>query len=150
MRPKSGSELIGPNSEGGFTKAERQALQVIAWRSPHVVERTRNVIEVRFPDLRDRDFELTLLVTAEAVELRLPTIEWTMGAYAPAMSSVLWKRLTWAKVEEAGVATVLDRLAAALGRTLRTCRHCREKFLPSRMAGRACHGCATEFEGVVY
>ena len=91
-----------------------------------------------------------ILFTPEGAELRLPSIEWTMGSYGPARSSNLWRRLPAREVAEAGVADSLNRLRNALRRRLRRCKYCDEKVMPYRMTGDACHGCASEFERVVY
>ena len=36
---------------------------------------------------------IVVLVTAEAIELRLPTVEWTSGTHNPVETSRAWKRL---------------------------------------------------------
>jgi hypothetical protein len=60
----------------GLRTVERRALCVLAMLPDARVERTRDAIQI------DHGAEegIVLLVTAEALELRLPTVEWTWGA----------------------------------------------------------------------
>jgi hypothetical protein len=134
----------------GLRAVERAALGIVDWRRPVEVSRGRDVIEIRFPDPGDEDLDLTVLVTGEAIELRLPTIEWTMGSFGPARSSELWKRLPLSEIPAGGAHELLGELHRALLRRLRTCKHCRRRFLPARMTRNSCHGCASDVEGVVY
>ena len=45
----------------------------------------------------EHDYEgeegIVLLITPEAIELRLPTVEWTEGTHGPAPTSRLWRRI---------------------------------------------------------
>lgn len=129
----------------GLRPLEHRALAVLRWREGGVLERTRDAIQVTFADPTDGDAELSALLTPEALELRLPTIEWTAGSHGPFLGSRLWRRVPWARIAEGQEGAWLDELAAAYGRHLRKCVRCQQTFLPSRMAGRTCHGC---FSGV--
>jgi hypothetical protein len=91
---------------------------------------------------------IVVLVTAEAIEIRLPTIEWTMGAYGPTPSSIFWKRMKTPSDEQ--LADVLDKGLWARSSQFRLCIFCCKAFPPEHMTGKACHGCATEHLGVVY
>ena len=51
-----------------------------------MLERTRDAIQFDWGGEQG----IVLLVGPEALELRLPTVEWTKGAYGPARSSRLW------------------------------------------------------------
>jgi len=156
--------------DGRYTSGPRRLFERIAtvvtrWRSPFTLDRTRDVIEIRFSTGQGVGADLVVLVTPDALELRAPTIEWTEGSHAPAASSELWRRVVWSEndhvyfrlvnaVEEenadAEIHEHLDALAAAHEASLKTCTHCNEVFFPDRMAGGACQGCAEEFEGVVH
>lgn len=134
----------------GLRGFEHAALEALEWRSPHLLARTRDAIEIRFPDTEDDDLELMILLSPEGAELRLPTVEWTMGSYGPARTSYLWKRVSLEEILEAGAKGQLNRLRAALKRRRRRCKRCNERFLTSRMTGATCHGRASKFNGVVY
>ena len=134
-----------------LTSIEERAREVMAWRSPCRLERTQNVIEIQFPDPGDSDAVLVALVTNDALELRLSTIEWTCGSHGPALASDLWKRLTWTEVDEVGgVAVPLTALAEAHRERLERCDYCEQLFLPARMSDSACHGCAEKHDGVLF
>ena len=150
---------------GATRDFERLALTVSRWRSPFVVDRVRDAIEVRFPTGIEDEADLVVLLTPEAIELRLPTIDWTQGAYGPAASSELWKRVVWSEeaggdlralslvengAAEAKIHEYLEALASAFKGQVQTCVHCEETFLPARMTDSACHGCAEKIEGVVF
>jgi hypothetical protein len=76
-------------SSDGMRNVEIVALRVLE-QSPFAdVTRTRDVIQL---DIADEE-GITVLVTREAIELRLPTIEWTNDHHGPARTSWLWKRL---------------------------------------------------------
>ena len=131
---------------------ERVALVVTRWRSPFTLGRTRDAIEIRFPTGHEDGADLVVIVTPEAMELRVPTIEWTEGSHGPAVSSVLWRRLEWGDgvIDEVALHGQLVALESAYMAGLRQCFHCGEKFIAARMSGKACHGCAEIFEGVVF
>ena len=137
---------------------ERVADTIARWRFPQILERSRDAIEVRFPTSVEEGADLVVIITPEAMELRLPTIEWTGGAYGPVVSSVLWRRVLLDEVcdnrDGDAFAPALYGFLDALQREhelqLATCVRCNERFLPARMTGDACHGCAERFEGVVY
>lgn len=145
--------LIDPDDNypaAGPRQFEVRALEATRWRQPYVLTRTRDAIEVRFPDDQDDDGELVVLFTPEAIELRLYTIDWTGGSYGPAASSELWKRVSLRKHGDKPVGGLLDDLAAAHEARLETCIHCGESFIDARMAGDACQACAVRVEGVVF
>jgi hypothetical protein len=93
-----------------------------------------------------------VLVTREALELRLPTTEWTMGAYGPSAASKLWKRISWDELTGDRVLTDWVRKAKkARERQYRTCRYCSGSFPLEHMFRKdVCHGCASAHEGMVY
>ncbi|MGB5816377.1 MAG: hypothetical protein WBI27_14375 [Thermoanaerobaculia bacterium] len=95
---------------------------------------------------------LVFLVTAEAIEIRLPTIEWTRGAYGPAASSTLWKRATWEDLQSGrGLHGLIDEARAARESEFKRCRFCGEE-VPSerRIDEEVCHGCAERHLGVTF
>ena len=93
-----------------------------------------------------------MVVTVEAIELRLPVVEWTCGSYGPALTSRLWKRVDWEQIGAGGLPKQIRALRAARRSKLRKCRFCGGLFPPGRMLGSedACHGCAERHLHVVF
>ena len=73
----------------GPRHVDKLAERVLRFLPDATIERTRDVIQV---DWRGEE-GIVVVVTPEALEFRLPTIEWTMGAYGPEESSRFWKRV---------------------------------------------------------
>ena len=107
--------------------------------SPHVVE-----LSVSGED------GLVALVTAEAIELRLPRTEWTMGTHGPAEGSRFWKRLD-AEASDATLEGEIGVARRARAAEFATCRYCGKRFsIEHRVNDDVCHGCAEEYEGIVF
>src|SRR6187401_2737431 len=87
----------------GLTQVEARALEVHALLPDAVLERTRDVIQLDSGGERG----IVVVVTPEALELRFPTIEWTQGSYGPALSSRLWKRVLWDKLEDGALVEIV-------------------------------------------
>jgi hypothetical protein len=134
-------------TEGG-RRVEHNAEPFVQARPDARIERTRDLIVLNLPTPRpgneDVD-ELTLVVSPEGVELRLPQTEWTMGAYGPAQSSKFLRRYTMAQVQRIATAEILGTLAALYRKNLKKCRMCGARFL----AIGKCHACA-EAGGLVF
>jgi hypothetical protein len=135
----------------GPTTLEGCAERVLRVLPDAKIERTRDAFQ--FSD----DDELTgviVLVTAEALELRLPTVEWTCGAYGPAAGSRLWKRIRWNGMGDDVLARWIEAARNATRRQARTCHFCKRRFGPARISTHdgqvVCHGCATARLGIVY
>lgn len=131
----------------GFTVVEKNAARLLDLL-PSVVEgRTRDCIQINYGGQEG----IVILVTAEAIELRLPTVEWTMGAYGPAASSRLWKRVEFCEMADAKLISLLNDALKQRKNEFRKCRYCERKFPPEHMhASDVCQGCATKHLGVVY
>jgi len=130
----------------GLLRVERHALGVLA-HLPHAqVTRTRDAIEIAAGQERG----LVVLVSPEAIEFRLPTVEWTMGAYGPAPSSRLWKRVRAEKVSDQGLGTLIQEASEARRLEFRDCKYCGTSFPPERRHGDVCHACAERHEGIVH
>lgn len=96
---------------------------------------------------------MTIVVTPEALELRLPAVEWTMGAYGPARSSELWRRLLFKDIDgPEGVAKHLRRLERALKRRMANrCNKCGDQCRPSTLQDGICEDCRSPFpDPIVY
>jgi hypothetical protein len=133
--------------DDGLRQAEELAIRVLKFLPDGEVERTRDAIQIEHGGERG----LVVLVTAEAVEIRLPTTEWTQGAYGPAPSSRLWKRVRTARVSEGplDLADLLRKAREARAREFRMCKYCKEELPVEHRQGNVCHGCSERFEGVV-
>lgn len=124
---------------------EQHALAVLKQFPDATVERTRDAIQINVQDINTQDGRgIVLLLTPGALELRLPTVEWTHGAYGPRASSKLWRRVVWDKVS---TPTKLHSLCYEALRTraaeFMRCRFCGQEFPPEhRHSDDVCHGCA--------
>ena len=138
-------DLLGPNEAfRGFERLARRVLDLVpvGWHA-----RTRDVVEIAY-DWEGETY--VVLVTPEAVELRLPSVDW-VTPYTPVKSSTLWKRVALSKVDESALPALIAAARDAYAKKLRTCRYCKEKFPPHHMTDdRTCHGCASKHERVVY
>jgi len=133
--------------DGTLTATERRAAQLLELLPEATVERTRDVIQINYRG----EEGIVVLVTAEAVELRLPSVEWTGGAYGPAGTSRLWRRRTWASLPDDALPPLLEAAQRARHREFHTCRYCRGSFPPEHRTGKdVCHACAEKHEGVVF
>jgi hypothetical protein len=100
-------------------------------------ERTRDVVQLTEPDERG----LTVLVTREAVEIRLATIDWI--SHARTASSLFWKRIPWRRLEGEGLAAALSAAREARARQFKPCRRCKVLTPPERkIDARLCHSCS--------
>lgn len=114
--------------------------------------RTRDLIQLDI----EGDRGVVLLFTPEHVEIRLPTVDWTQGAYGPAASSRLWKRrrLSGFLGDAPGVnpklAELIRKGISLRQKEFRECRFCRESLPPEHMHEDVCHGCAEKHLGVVH
>jgi len=128
-------------------KAEEIALQVMGVLPDCGLERTRDVIQLS----HGGEAGIVIIVTREAIEFRLPTVEWTMGAYGPAASSETWKRVPTANITERRLSSLISGAFAARQKQFRECRYCKQ-LVPQehRYNDDICHGCASEHLKVVY
>lgn len=141
----------------GLRQVERNALAMLeVLPTGLTIERTRDAIQI------DSGGEegVVLLVTPEALEIRIPLTEWTLGGYAPTQSSRLWKRVRWKRKWDAGFSGELQALVddafKARQDEFKNCGYCGNRFSPDHtissqlMKGPICHGCASDHEQVVF
>lgn len=141
--------LIDPGGQypaDGLRRVEQRALEVAQARPGAVITRTRDVVQLEWGG----EEGIVALVTAEALELRFPVVEWTGGSYGPAMSSRLWRRFQWDELPPSQLGVVLQQAQAARDAEYRECVYCHQRFTPDRMTGDACHGCASKHLGILY
>lgn len=129
------------------TIVEQKALALLEHLPGAEVERTRDLIQINYNGTEG----IVIFVTPEALELRLPTVEWTSGSYAPKPSSKLWKRLQWNQVWANEIPDLLQATLTARRREFRNCRYCHKPFAIEHMFSKtACHSCASLHEGVMF
>jgi hypothetical protein len=73
----------GKYPSDGLRLVEENAAKVLNMLPAAVVERTRDCIQIDYGG----NTGIVVLITAEAISLRMPTVEWTKGSYGPAPSS---------------------------------------------------------------
>lgn len=88
---------------GDLRRFETFALRVLDLLSGARVERARDVIQIQHGD----DRGVVVLVTPEALELRLRTLEWP-HPHTPGPSSRLRKRLKWDRLNNKRLVRLLD------------------------------------------
>lgn len=111
-------------------------------------DQTRDVFQ--FTECGETETGIVVLVTTESVELRLPTVEWTSGAYGPVETSRLWKRVKWTALKNGQLAKLIATARGARQREFRPCKFCRKRFPVEHRHGSVCHGCAEKQQGVVH
>ena len=131
----------------GLRRVEENALRVLACFPGARLERTRDAIQI---DFGDEDQGITVLVTAETIELRLPTVEWTCGAYGSAGSSRRWRRIRPEAVSDEQLREFVHKAREARRAEFKRCKYCGQSFPPEHRHGNACHGCAEGYERVVH
>jgi hypothetical protein len=132
---------------GDLRLVERNAIRVLAHLPDARLERTRDAIQI---DDGDDEKGVVILVTAETIELRLPTVEWTCGAYGPARASRLWKRVRAEALSDDGLGSMIQLAVKARRAEFKRCKYCKQLVPPEHRSGNAWHGCASRYDGVVY
>jgi len=128
------------------TRAESLAQRILDCYPDAAVTRTRDVIQM---DLNGEE-GCVVLVTAEGLELRLPTIEWTHGSYGPRCSSRLWKRVKADDISDKRLRSLIESAVKARQDEFQACCYCRKRFPPEHMTDDACHGCSERYRGINY
>ena len=132
--------------EHGLTTVEEHAVSLVGAYPKADVVRARDVLHVTLDEAG-----VFALVTPEALELRLATIEWTGGAYGPRESSRLWMRLDLENMSRHAVLQAVEAAIEARRSEFVPCEHCGRPTPPEESVRPGlCHGCAEEQEGVVF
>jgi len=143
-------DLIDPQGlypADGPRIVERHAAKFLELLPGAHMERTRDVIQIDHGGQEG----IVVVVTPEDIEFRLPTVEWTMGAYGPCESSRLWKRVGTDELDDEMLPDLIRRAKQARKRQYRKCRHCGRRVpTEHRYSADVCHACASEHEGVVF
>ena len=130
----------------GLRQVERNALRVLDLLPLGRLTRTRDVIQIDDAG----DVGISVLVTAEVIEFRLPTVEWTVGAYGPAFATRLWKRYRFAALSDKSLERLIRAARDARRNEFIPCRYCQRLVPPEHRHGDVCHGCAERHEGIVH
>lgn len=154
--------LSTPTATPTVVMAPKPELQ-LAWSAGAVA---RNAVRVReaAPDLvetaatphlvelrADGEDGIVVIVTADAIELRLPTTEWTAGTHAPVEGSRFWQRLTNTDASSSALIHEIAAARAARRAEFSECRYCGQSVpVEHRTSADVCHACASEHEGVVF
>jgi hypothetical protein len=134
----------------GGRQVERNAARVLDLYPTANVERTRDAVQIDIRTDADGERGITVLVTPEAYELRLPTIEWTAGACGPADSTRYIKRVKAQRLTDEALASRLQEAIARRDAEFVPCRYCGRPTPPEHQHRDACHGCAEQHLDVVH
>jgi hypothetical protein len=136
----------GHRQSTNLRQVEQHALRVLQLIPKSKIERTRDVIQLTEATERG----VSAVVTEEALELRLPTVEW-VHPHEPLEASRSWKSLPWDKLEGAKLKKFISAARAAREDEYKKCKYCGHYFPPEHRHGKnVCHGCAEKHECVVH
>ena len=143
----------GRYPDWGLRVVDKVALQVHELIPESQVERTRDVYQFTLDDPGG----LIVVVTPEALEIRLPTVGWTSGYAGPMSSSRLHKRVRFvngAEVEVENVAKLISLARRKRQQETRPCAFCQTPTPPEHahsVDGKwVCHGCSERHLGIVH
>ena len=148
MQPDGFVTALNVSGDNGPTLAEKHAVAVLEAFQEAKVTRTRDVIQIDI----DGERGCIVLITSDTADIRLPTTEWTGGAYGPRESSRHWKRVALRPMGAAyrRLNSIIQAARAARLAEYRDCCFCKCAFPPEHMSDDAYHGCASAHRGVVY
>jgi hypothetical protein len=130
------------------TRAEQLTMEIVRQFPSAAVTPLLGVVYIEIPGERG----CVAMITAETVDIRLPTIEWTCGSYGPRRASRPWKRIRLPQSSRAG-RKLLRAIEAALAyrqSEFKPCTFCKEEFPPESRTDDACHDCSSKHRQIVY
>lgn len=129
------------------TLAQRYAVAVTQELPGAEVVETDDVIRIAWGIMEG----IVVLVTREALELRLQTIEWP-HPHEPRRTSRLFRRIEWESIKSRkALRDLLKEAIEARRAEFGTCRYCGQSFPPERMIqGNVCHSCAEKHLDVIF
>lgn len=98
----------------------------------------------------------SILVTPESLELRLPTIEWTLGYMGPRSCSRLLERVPYPQksLTSDTILELVQRAKDARRAEVKPCVHCGRLTEPGHAhildGDWVCHGCSERYRGMVH
>lgn len=124
--------------------------------APHLA-RTRDLVQFDYAyaaDGDDLDF-ISFVISPDHLEIRLPSIEWTLGYAGPAIATNFWRRQPFKRRGSRALANFIAAGIGAQRARFIVCVHCGERTGPGHQIGLEgqapmCHGCASAHHGVVY
>ena len=134
---------LGGNHLRRFEIFAKKLLQMFPDAS---ISRTRDCIQI--DHMGDRG--VVILLTPEAVEVRLPTTDWTQGSHGPVASSCLRKRHSFSEDSESDMIASIGEAVIERQAQFKVCPYCQNEFPTEHMAEGACHGCAEKQLGIVF
>lgn len=146
MLPEPGITYEPPWNHARPTHLEHRAESLARLDPVCEITRTSEVIQVRLNSYEG----IVVLVTSEAFEIRLPTIEWTRGTHAPVAVTRIWRRVRAAKIDITRLRAAIEEAAAERRNEFSPCRFCGEIVPIEHRLDDVCHGCASQHLGVVF
>ena len=133
----------------GNLRFEKWAAQVEQLLPGVTVERTSEVIQLTTGDFRD-ELGLVILLSPEAIELRLPTLIWD-GPHTPIKTSRLWQRLALDDLKESQLPRLMAEAQTQQQQSFCDCKYCGQRNPKSWMhSPDVCQSCAEKELGVVH
>lgn len=133
----------------GNLRFERWAAQIWQLLPEAKVERTSEVIQLTTGDFRD-ELGLMILLTPEAMELRLPVLTWD-GPCTPVKTSCLWQRLTLEELKKSQLPGLITEAQAQQQQSFCDCKYCGQHNPKGWMHSLdICQSCAEKELGVVH
>lgn len=114
--------MIPSGSPEDLSSMELCALQILELLPGAQIERTRDVIQLNYGTFRD-ETGIVVLITPEAIELRLPTII-GLGSQTIISSSTLWKRVEWKGKNQIELCRLITSAQLAQQQSFGYCQHC--------------------------
>jgi predicted RNase H-like HicB family nuclease len=128
---------------------EEYALQILEMLPGACAERTPDVIQINSGDFRDEK-GVVVILTPEAIELRLPTLEW-LGPHTPVQSSKRWKRINLENSKNINITKLIASAQEAQAQTFGVCKFCSQKKPTGWMFRQdVCDSCAEKHLGIIH
>lgn len=144
-------DIYEPNESPQFGDLRFERWAAHMWRLlPEAkAERTSEVIQLTTGDFRD-ELGLVILLSPEAMELRLPILTWD-GPYTPVKTSRLWQRLTLDELKESQLPRLIIEAQAQQRQSFCDCKYCGQRNPKGWMhSPDVCQSCAEKELGIVH
>lgn len=145
MKDRSPADPDNENPGAGNSRAGEYVFSVLEQMPDATAEQIQDIIEVNAGD----DEWIVVVVTTEAIELWLPTLNWRR--HHPVSASRLWQRVSADELDNRSLQDLIDAALVARQEEFHECRFCGRRVPPEhRFSEDVCHGCASKHFGVVY
>lgn len=133
----------------GLRTFERYAFQVLEAFPGARAERTKDAIQINLGEFGDETGVIVIL-TPDAVELRLPDIEW-VGSHTPVSVNHLWQKIEGQQLQSVDLVKWVKSGQRARQQTFRECKYCGKKNPPGWMHREdVCDSCAEKHLGIIH